>query len=202
MAIVVEAMAQAEDKFNITKCKGGITMKITYTARKVNLRDNFKQRVEKKLKKFEKIFSDDAIVNVVVTLNKNNQTVELTIKDNSMVYRAEKTQLEMNDALDKCIDVLGRQLRKNKAKLEKKLRAGSIDDLFEAETAADDEEEFKLLRSKQIPIKPISVDEAILQMNMVGHKFYMFTNAQTNQINVVYCRDDGAYGLLEPAFDE
>ena len=82
-------------------------MKITYTARKVNLRDNFKERVEKKLKKFEKIFSDDAVVNVVVTLNKNNQTVEITIKDNSMIYRAEKTQLEMNDALDKCIDVLG-----------------------------------------------------------------------------------------------
>ena len=177
-------------------------MKITYTARKVNLRDNFKERVEKKLKKFEKIFSDDATVNVVVTLNKNNQTVELTIKDNSMVYRAEKTQLEMNDALDKCIDVLGRQLRKNKAKLEKKLRTGSIDDLFEADVVNDDEEEFKLLRTKQIPIKPISVDEAILQMNMVGHKFYMFTNAQSGQINVVYLRDDGAYGLLEPAFDE
>lgn len=177
-------------------------MKITYTARKVNLRDNFKERVEKKLKKFEKIFSDDATVNVVVTLNKNNQTVELTIKDNSMVYRAEKTQLEMNDALDKCIDVLGRQLRKNKSKLEKKLRAGSIDDLFEADVVNDDEEEFKLLRTKQIPIKPVSVDEAILQMNMVGHKFYMFTNAQSGQINVVYLRDDGAYGLLEPAFDE
>lgn len=177
-------------------------MKITYTARKVNLRDNFKERVEKKLKKFEKIFSDDATVNVVVTLNKNNQTVELTIKDNSMVYRAEKTQLEMNDALDKCIDVLGRQLRKNKSKLEKKLRTGSIDDLFEADVVNDDEEEFKLLRTKQIPIKPISVDEAILQMNMVGHKFYMFTNAQSGQINVVYLRDDGAYGLLEPAFDE
>lgn len=177
-------------------------MKITYTARKVNLRDNFKERVEKKLKKFEKIFSDDATVNVVVTLNKNNQTVELTIKDNSMVYRAEKTQLEMNDALDKCIDVLGRQLRKNKSKLEKKLRTGSIDDLFEADVVKDDEEEFKLLRTKQIPIKPVSVDEAILQMNMVGHKFYMFTNAQSGQINVVYLRDDGAYGLLEPAFDE
>lgn len=177
-------------------------MKITYTARKVNLRDNFKERVERKLRKFEKIFSEDATVNVVVTLNKNNQTVEITIKDNSMVYRAEKTQLEMNDAVDKCIDVLGRQLRKNKAKLEKKLRAGSIDDLFEADTVADEEEEFKLLRTKQIPIKPISVDEAILQMNMVGHKFYMFTNSQTNQINVVYCRDDGAYGLLEPAFED
>ncbi len=178
-------------------------MKITYTARKVNLRDNFKERVEKKLKKFEKIFSDDATVNVVVTLNKNNQTVEITIKDNSMIYRAEKTQLEMNDALDKCVDVLGRQLRKNKARLEKKLKSGSIDDLFEAVVEEDvEEEEYKVLRTKSIPVKPITVDEAILQMNMIGHKFYMFTNVDTNEINVVYTRDDGAYGLLEPSFDD
>ncbi len=177
-------------------------MKITYTARKVNLRDNFKERVEKKLKKFEKIFSEDAVVNVVVTLNKNNQTVEITIKDNSMIYRAEKTQLEMNDAVDKCIDVLGRQLRKNKAKLEKKLKSGSIDDLFEAPVEEVEEEEYKILRTKQIPVKPVTVDEAILQMNMIGHKFYMFTNVDTNEINVVYTRDDGAYGLLEPSFDD
>lgn len=176
-------------------------MKITYTARKVNLRDNFKERVEKKLRKFENIFSEDAAVNVVVTLNKNNQTVEITIKDNSMVYRAEKTQLEMNDALDKCIDVLGRQLRKNKAKLDKKLKSGSIDDLFEAPLEEVEEEEFEVVRTKQIPIKPITVDEAILQMNLVGHKFYMFTNVDSGEVNVVYCRDDGAYGLLEPTFD-
>ncbi|MBQ8057198.1 MAG: ribosome-associated translation inhibitor RaiA [Ruminococcus sp.] len=177
-------------------------MKITYTARKVNLRDNFKERVEKKLKKFEKIFSEDATANVVVTLNKNNQTVEITIKDNSMIYRAEKTQLEMNDALDKCVDVLGRQLRKNKAKLEKKLKSGSIDDLFETPVEEAEEEEYKVLRTKSIPVKPITIDEAILQMNMIGHKFYMFTNVDTNEINVVYCRDDGAYGLLEPSFDD
>ena len=177
-------------------------MKITYTARKVNLRDNFKERVEKKLKKFEKIFSEDATVNVVVTMNKNNQTVEITIKDNSMIYRAEKTQLEMNDALDKCVDVLGRQLRKNKAKLEKKLKSGSIDDLFEAPVDEVEEEDYIVLRTKSIPVKPITIDEAILQMNMIGHKFYMFTNVDTNEINVVYCRDDGAYGLLEPSFDD
>ncbi len=177
-------------------------MKITYTARKVNLRDNFKQRVEKKLAKFDKIFSDDATANVVVTMNKNNQTVEITIRDNSMIYRAEKTQLEMNDAVDKCIDVLGRQLRKNKAKLEKKLKSGSIDDLFDLPVEEVEEEEYKLLRTKQIPIKPITVDEAILQMNMIGHKFYMFTNVDTNEINVVYTRDDGAYGLLEPAYED
>ena len=178
-------------------------MKINYTARKVNLRDNFKERVEIKLKKFEKIFSEDAVVNVVVTLNKNNQTVEITIKDNSMIYRAEKTQLEMNDALDKCVDVLGRQLRKNKAKLSKRLKSGSIDDLFEAPVEVEEnEEEYKLVRTKQIPLKPITVDEAILQMNMIGHKFYMFTNVDTNEVNVVYTRDDGAYGLLEPSFDD
>ena len=119
-----------------------------------------------------------------------------------MIYRAEKTQLEMNDALDKCVDVLGRQLRKNKAKLEKKLKSGSIDDLFEAPAEEVEEVDYKVLRTKSIPVKPITIDEAILQMNMIGHKFYMFTNVDTNEINVVYCRDDGAYGLLEPSFDD
>jgi len=173
-------------------------MKITYTARKVNLRDNFKDRVEKKLKKFDKVFSEDAQAFVVVTLDKSSQTVEITIKDNHMVYRAEKTMPEMNDAVDKCVDVLGRQLRKNKAKLEKRLRQGSLEELVAPVEEAEVEEDYTVVRTKQIPVKPISVEEAILQMNMVGHKFYMFTNAETGDVNVVYARDDGAYGLLQP----
>lgn len=173
-------------------------MKITYTARKVNLRDNFKDRVEKKLKKFDKIFSDDAQAFVVVTLDKSSQTVEITIKDNHMVYRAEKTMPEMNDALDKCIDVLGRQLRKNKAKLEKRLRSGSLEELVAPVEEEIAEEDYTVVRTKQIPVKPITVEEAILQMNMVGHKFYMFTNADSGEVNVVYVRDDGKYGLLQP----
>ena len=177
-------------------------MKITYTARKVNLRDNFKERVEKKLSKFDKIFSDDAQAFVVVTLDKSSQTVEITIKDNHMVYRAEKTMPEMNDALDKCIDVLGRQLRKNKARLEKRLRSGSLEELVAPVEEPVVEEDYTVVRTKKIPIKPISVDEAILQMNMVGHKFYMFTDAETGEVNVVYARDDGAYGLLKPASED
>ena len=178
-------------------------MKITYTARKVNLRDNFKERVEKKLRKFDKIFSDDAQAFVVVTLDKNSQTVEITIKDNQMVYRAEKTMPEMNDALDKCVDVLGRQLRKNKARLEKRLRSGSLEELVApVEGPEVEEEDYTVVRTKTIPVKPISVDEAILQMNMVGHKFYMFTNAETGDVNVVYAREDGAYGLLQPASED
>ena len=173
-------------------------MKITYTARKVNLRDNFKDRVEKKLRKFDKIFSDDAQAFVVVTLDKSSQTVEITIKDNHMVYRAEKTMPEMNDAVDKCIDVLGRQLRKNKARLEKRLRQGSLEELVAPVEEEVAEEDYTVVRTKQIPVKPITVEEAILQMNMVGHKFYMFTNAESGEVNLVYVRDDGKYGLLQP----
>ena len=173
-------------------------MKITYTERKVNLRDNFKERVEKKLAKFSKIFSDDAQAFVVVTVDKSSQTVEITIRDKAMVYRAEKTMPEMNDALDKCVDVLGRQLRKNKAKLEKRLRQGSLEELVAPVDEPEVEEDYAVVRTKEIPVKPISVDEAILQMNMVGHKFYMFTNAESGEVNVVYVRDDGKYGLLVP----
>lgn len=178
-------------------------MKITYTERKVNLRDNFKQRVEKKLAKFDKIFSDEAQAFVVVTVDKSSQTVEITIRDRAMVYRAEKTMPEMNDAVDKCIDVLGRQLRKNKSKLEKRLRQGSLEELVAPEEEpVIEEEDYTIVRTKKIPVNPISVDEAILQMNMVGHKFYMFTNAETSEVNVVYLRDDGKYGLLVPTTDD
>ncbi len=179
-------------------------MKITYTARKVNLRDNFKERTEKKLTKFAKIFSDDASVNVVVTLEKNRQTVEITIKDKSMIYRAEATEQEMNDALDRVVDILGRQIRKNKSKLSKKLRSATFED-FIAENTQDvssepvEEEEYNVVRKKMINVKPISVEEAILEMNMINHKFFMFINSETNEPNVVYARDNGDYGLLQPS---
>lgn len=180
-------------------------MKITYVARKVNLRDNFKERVEQKLQKFSKIFSDNAEATVVVTLEKNRQTVEITIKDNSMVFRAESTMAEMNDALDKVVDLISGQLRKHKTRLSKRIKTGSIDDLLVAPAEEDadmeDEDELDIVRRKQIPVKPVSVEEAILQMEMVGHQFYMFLNADTNLINVVYIRKDGSYGLLEPNDD-
>lgn len=178
-------------------------MKITYTARKVTLRENFKQRAERKLLKFEKLFSEDAAVNVVVTLEKNRQTVEITIRDNGMVYRAESTMPEMNDALDKVIDILMRQIRKNKTRLEKKIKTGSIEDFVmqtpEADVAEDDE--YKVMRKKHVLVKPITVDEAILEMNMVNHSFFMFINAETDEVSVVYKRADGNYGLLEPSAD-
>ena len=213
MATAAEATATAENKSAKAEgrshkgkqnlIQGGKFMKITYTARKVNLRDNFKERAEKKLLKFEKLFSEDAAVNVVVTLEKNRQTVEITIRDNGMVYRAESTMEEMNDALDRVVDILMRQIRKNKTRLEKRIKTGSIEDFVMQNSEADEveDEDYKVVRKKQVIIKPISVDEAILEMNMVNHNFFMFINAETDEVNVVYKRADGNYGLLEPAAD-
>ncbi len=174
-------------------------MTITYTARKVTLRDNFKERVEKKLAKFQKIFSDKAEAHVVVTVEKNRQTVEITIRDNKMIYRAESTMSEMNDALDRVVDILMRQIRKNKTRLEKRVKAGSIDALTADMPAQEEpEEEYQVVRKKQVMLKPINVEEAILEMNMINHDFFMFINAETDEMNVVYRRANGNYGVLEP----
>ena len=176
-------------------------MRIVYTARKVNLKDNFKERVEKKLSKFKKLFSEEAVVNVVVTLEKNRQTVEMTIRDRAMVYRAESTQPEMNDALDRVMDILMRQIRKNKTRLEKRVTTGSINDIIADIPAGEEvvEDDYKVVRTKQVMVKPLTVEEAILEMNMVSHDFFMFLNADTNDVNVVYKRKDGGYGVLEPS---
>lgn len=173
-------------------------MKITITGRKVNLRDNFKERVEKKLSKFNRVFGDEAEANVTVTMEKNRQTVEVTIRHAGIVYRAENTAPEMNDALDQVADALGRQLRKNKSRLEKRMKSSALEDFSFEEMPEEEETEFRVVRSKHFPVKPLSTEDAILEMNLVGHQFYMFRNVETGEINVVYRRKDGDYGLLEP----
>ena len=179
-------------------------MKYNIIGRKVNLKDNFKERVYKKLGKFEKIYSENAEATVTVTLERNRQTVEVTIRDEGMMYRAESTALEMNDALDAVVDILGGQIRKNKAKLSKKMKAETLEQYF-LENRSDDEEtmqeeDYSVVRTKTISVKPLSVEEAILQMNLIGHEFFMFLNSSTNTVNVVYKRKDNTYGLLEPEF--
>lgn len=175
-------------------------MQITITSRKVNLRNNFKERVEKKLSKFNRIFGDDANANVTVTVEKNRQTVEVTIKHSGTIYRAENTSAEMNDALDVVVDMLSRKIRKNKTKLEKRLKSKFLNEYLAEEQISEPENEieYKVLKSKHFPVKPLDIEEAILQMNLIGHQFYMFRNFETGEINVVYKRKNGSYGLLEP----
>lgn len=177
-------------------------MKITITGRKVNLRDSFKERVEKKLAKFNKVFGDDAESTVTVSLEKDRKTVEITVKSRGYIYRAEETSLDMDEALDTAVDHLARQMRKNKTKLSKRLKADPASQIFapieEESEAVEEEVDFQIVRSKKFPVSPMSIDEAVLQMNMLGHQFYMFRNCDTDAINVVYRRRDGNYGLIEP----
>ncbi len=132
-------------------------------------------------------------------MNKNNTTtVELTVQNNGLFFRSQATDPDMTAALDKCVDNLIRQIRKNKTKVEKKIKSGNFDALIPEAPAVEEEVEYKIERQKNIVIKPQTVDEAILQMNLLEHDFYLFENIDTGDINVVYARKEGGYGLLEP----
>ncbi len=174
-------------------------MNITIIGRKCTPRDSFKEHAEKKLKKIDRFFGDSATAKVTATVEKTSQTVEITVMNDGMIFRAQAKAENMNEALDDCVDLLIRQIRKNKTKLEKRLRSGAFDDYAEV---VDEEPEFELVRTKTIPIKPQSVDEAILQMNLLGHQFYMFRNSANEAVAVVYRREDGGYGLIEPETEE
>lgn len=172
-------------------------MKINIIGRKVNLRNSFKELVEKKLAKFDRIFDDDAEATVTVTVERNRQTVEITIRQRGMICRAEDTTMDMNEALDHVIAALGRQMRRNKTRLEK---AKKVDPGLEFSDAYYDEpdEELEVARVKRFSVKVMTPEEAIMQMNMLGHEFFMFRDDQSGEINVVYRRKDGDYGQLVP----
>ncbi len=172
-------------------------MKITIIGRKCTPKDSFKEHAEKKLKKIEKFFSDEAEAKITVTVEKPEQIVELTIKNRGMFFRAEESADDMNDAMDACIDFIIRKIRKNKTRVSKRLREDAVVN-WEAGAEDDDEESFDIIRSKTVFLKPEMPEEAILQMEMLGHQFYLFLNGETEQPCVVYKRKDGGYGLIEP----
>ena len=132
----------------------------------------------------------------MLRLERDRVTVEITIRDNGLVYRAEDEQIDLLDAFDDSYDNIVRRIRKQKTKLEKRIKSAA---LVEFDVPPDDEpKDFDIVKSKKFAMKPLSVQEAILQMNLIGHKFYMFRNQDTDSINVVYERNDGRYGLIEP----
>lgn len=172
-------------------------MNITVVGRKCTPRDSFKDRADKKLAKLDKFFGDEASAKVTATVEKKFQTVEVTVDNNGMFFRAQAKAENMNDALDECVDLLIRQIRKNRTKLEKRFRGGAIPEI-DAGDEPEEETQFEVVRTKVIPLKPQSVEEAILQMNMLGHKFYMFRNSADGTVALVYSREDGGYGLIIP----
>ena len=175
-------------------------MMITVIGRKCTPRDSFKERAEKRLKKIEKFFGSDAEAKVTATVEKNEQIVEVTIFHDGYIFRSQERAQNMNDALDRCADSLVRQIRKNKTRVEKKLRQGAFE-AYDAIDPIEAEDDYDIVRSKEITLKPQSVEEAILQMNLLDHQFYVFLNSSNEKICVVYSRKDGGYGLIIPDTD-
>ncbi len=172
-------------------------MKTNTTARNTTIRDNFKNSIDKKLSKLDRFFDDTASANVTVINENGRETVEITIKAHSMFFRAEKTTMDRLDSLDAVVDALFRQIVKNKTKLEKRMKSQAFEPGYEQDFVGA-EDSFRVVKSKKFPVKPMDIEEAILQMNLIGHSFYMFRSSDSGHICVVYKRKDGDYGLLEP----
>lgn len=163
-----------------------------------------REYVEKKIAKLDRYFTESPNANVNVNLKvyqDKKSKVEITIPMKDLVLRAEEVHEDMYAAIDLITDKLERQIRKHKTKVNRKFREkDSLKDfapIFTEVEQVEDEEDLEVVRTKSFDLKPMDSEEAILQMNMLGHSFYVFTNAETNQTNVVYKRNDGRYGLIE-----
>ena len=167
-------------------------MKTTYVTKKLSLSEKEKQLVERKMLKLDKFFTAEAEAAITFTVVREEVTVEVTLKDHGMIFRGERSAIDKMLALDEIIDLLIRQVRKNKTRLSKSLYAG--DPGFEP--WEDGEDDFNLVRTKEVFLRPMDLNEAILQMNLLDHNFFMFLDSETEKVSVVYRRKDGQYGLI------
>lgn len=171
-------------------------MKITVVGRQMSVYDEMKDLIGKKLAKFDKYFSGEGDATVTLCCKHNEKNLEITISAANTLFRSEVGAETFRDALDQAIDALERQIRKNKTRLAKRLRSGGLDFPLEEIDTADAPED--IIRVKTFPQKPMSPDEAILQMNLLGHQFFVFNDDQSARTCVVYARRDGGYGLIVP----
>ena len=172
-------------------------MKITVNARQMTVRESLKELVYKKLEKLDKYFPDEGEATVTFSRKHDRENLEITIFAANTLFRSEIEDETFQNALDRSIDTIERQIRKNKTRLEKRLRDGAFDEGYDEEDGWEEEPEFRI-RTKTFSYKPMSVEEAILQMNLLDHEFFVFEEDQSGDVCVVYKRKDGAYGLIAP----
>ena len=176
-------------------------MKFTFTCKKIALNDSIKEYAEKKISKLDRYFPDEADAFVTFAVEKKNRcVVELTIraaKGTLFRAQAEDADGDMRGAIDEAVTFIDRRIRKNKTRLAKNLRADALVSDVPAEFDLVEDADFNVVRTKRFTVKPMSTDEAILQMNLLGHAFYVFRNVDDNAICVVYKRNNGGYGLIE-----
>lgn len=172
-------------------------MKTVIIARKFEATDDVKERVQKKLSKLDRFFPVETEAKVALKEEGGKVCVEVTIRQNGAIFRAEEADKEVYNAIDRVQEVLERQIRKNRTRLEKRMHFTK--ETFADLSADDEEENIVISKVKKFEILPMTVEEAIMQMNLLSHEFYLFRNFDTGLINLVYKRKGGAYGVIEPA---
>jgi len=174
-------------------------MNVQIRTRNYQVADNVRQYAEKRLRKLDKLLDKETEATVTLIGEKNRHKVEITIPVNNYILRGEESNEDILTAIDRVTDKLEKQLVRSKERFSKKgrLSVTKLPSMEGISPAADDDEEVKV-RIKKFSSKPMNIDEAITRMDMVGHTFFAFNNAETGDINVVYRRNDGHYGLLEP----
>lgn len=175
-------------------------MKIKIIAKNIELTKGLKEAVEKKLSKLEKYFNPEVVAHVTLSVQKNRQIVEVTIPFNGVTLRGQEDLEDMYASMDLVVDKLEGQIRKQKTKLQRRQIGDSL--RYQVITDLDNEEaeEPKVVKTKRFSIKPMSVDEAILQMELLGHSFFVFEDSDNDDVCVLYKRKDGNYGLIEPEY--
>jgi len=175
-------------------------MKIIVKGKNVEVTPALREYVEKKVSKIQKYFEGELReATVTLVVERELHRIEVTIPIDGYILRGEEETTDMYNSIDNVVDKLERQVRKYKTRINRKIKNLSVLDLVpNGNTANDDQQEPKIVRTKHFALKPMPEEEAILQMDLLGHNFFVFLNAETDEVNVVYRRKDGNYGLIEP----
>lgn len=184
--------------------KGLDIMKFIISGRNIDITDGLRSAVEDKLEKLEKFFTDDTEIHVTLSVEKERQKIEVTIPVKGNIIRSEQVSNDMYVSIDLVEEIIERQLRKYRKKIiDKKQNAGTFQQAFiEKDFEDENTNEIKIIRTKKFGFKPMYPEDACVQMELLGHNFFVFLNAETEEVNVVYKRKGNTYGLIEPDFSE
>ncbi len=182
--------------------KGVDFMNFIISGKNIEVTPGLKDSVINKLGKLERYFTPDTEIIVTLSVEKDRQKIEVTIPVKGDIIRSEQTSTDMYVSIDLVEEVIERQLRKYKNKLIARHQEGGTfkQEFFEEEPAIDSNDEIQIVRTKKFGIKPMFPEDACVQMELLGHDFFVFSNAETEEVNVVYKRKNGTFGLIEPEF--
>ncbi len=173
-------------------------MNFIISGKNITVSDELRAAIEKKLGKLERYFTPDTDIIVTLSTQRERQKIEVTIPMKGHIIRSEQVSNDMYVSIDMVEEVIERQLRRYKTRIvDRKQSAANLQKAF-VDAAYEDESEIRIIRSKKFDIKPMYPEDACVQMELLGHSFYVFCNAETDQVNVVYKRKDGTFGLIEP----